>query len=638
MAAVLQGKYSNFEIDIFQPLILRVRDILNIKDKTSDTVNSINAIADHSRAVTFAISDGVFPSNEERGYVIRKLIRKALWEGYSLGYREPFVYKLVDKCAELMNKPYPGLSKEKDKISEVIRIEEDKFLSTIEGAKSQFYLVSGEMKKSGKRTIDGASAFKLYDTYGFPLELTKDLASNSGLEVDEKNFYALLKKQRDNSRRKSMFADTIFTKGDYSLETATEFTGYEELKTKTVISGIFKSKEEVSSLRPGEKGVVVLKESPFYAESGGQLADRGIIKTENGEFSVSDVQKSNDAILHMGKVLKGEISREDCVAEVDYKRRKALMRAHTATHLLQAALRDVLGEHITQQGSLVDEDRLRFDFSHFKALTEDELSLVEKKVNHFIIRADSVVKKEMGLNEAKKEGALAFFKDKYKDVVRVISIADYSKELCGGTHIHNTSEVGLFYITNEFSVSSGVRRIEALVGNKAVEKALLYKSEIARLSSLLRVRETDVIKSVNNLEDDVKTYKNKTENFEKKLVSLDIEKLASSPVSAGSAKLFIYEFKGKDYHQLLYAVDILRKKSDDAIIFLSSVSEEKSIFVLAVAKTMARKFDIARFIAEYKDALGLKGGGRGITAQGVLLKKLDKDSIEKAIKDFLNKT
>ena len=637
MAAVLQGKYSNFEIDIFAPLILYIKDVLGIKDTDSSTESIINAIADHLRAVTFAISDGVLPSNEERGYVIRKLIRKALWGGYSLGYKNIFVHKLVGKCTELMGNAYPKILTEENNISDIIRVEEERFMSSLSSAKSQFYVILKEFKKSGKNMLDGKTAFKLYDTYGFPLELTKNLAYENGLDVDEDGFRDMLRLQKESSRRQSMFAETIFTKDDYALDKKTEFSGYSTLSKDATILALFKNKKKVAFLEPEDRGAVLLDNTPFYPESGGQLADKGIIRTQEGEFIVDDVQKSNESILHIGKVSKGKISLTNCRALIDAKRRHALMRAHTATHLLQAALRNILGGHVTQQGSLVDEDKLRFDFSHFSALNSEQLRMVENKVNYFILRSDNVVKKVIDFDEAQKQGALAFFKDKYKNKVRVIFISDYSKELCGGTHVDNTAEIGSFIVLNEFSVSSGIRRIEAVVGNEAIKKSLFYKDKIKDISRELRINEDGIIKAVRKLGETVRFYKNKVDSLEKNILSMRINEILNNYTDYNENRIFISAFENKDYSHLLYIADVIRSKVDNALIFLSSSGNKKDIFVLAVTDKAAKGFNIEEFLALYKNDLGLKGGGRTLVAQGVLLRKPKKEDIENAFIKYLSK-
>ena len=637
MAAVLQGKYSNFEIDIFIPLISYIKEILGIKNGNTGTMSIVNAIADHSRAVVFAISDGVFPSNEERGYVVRKLIRKALWGGYSLGCRNAFVYKLADKCAEIMGGAYPRLAEEKDRISGIIHAEEDKFISTLSGAKSQFRIILEESKILGRTAIDGKTAFRLYDTYGFPLELTRTMAQENGLSVDEGGFYAMLKMQKESSRKQSMFADTIFTKGDYILNEKTIFSGYTDFNRSSVIRALFKGKKRVEFLEQGDIGIVVLNDTPFYPESGGQLADKGVIRTQDGEFIVTDVQKSSETIIHIGKVSKGRIALTECEAYIDTRRRHALMRAHTATHLMQAALRSILGKHITQQGSLVDEDRLHFDFSHFSALSRKELRLVEEKVNYFILRSDNVVKKEMSFEEAQKEGALAFFKDKYKDRVRVVSISDYSKELCGGTHLDNTAQAGSFLILNEFSVSSGIRRIEAVTGDEAVKKSFFYKDSVKSMARLLKTKEESIAETVRKMEETLKSQRNKIDNLEKNILSYKIDEIIKSGREYKGNRIFVHCFQGESHSQLLYAADVIRAKFGNAVIFLNSVNGGKNIFVLAVTNSVSKVFNAGKFISEYKDSLGIKGGGRGLVAQGVLLNNSSRETIEEALREYLNK-
>ncbi len=639
MASVLQNKDSNFEIDILKPLIIYTYEILKVKNIDKFPINLINTIVDHARAVTFAICDGVFPSNEERGYVVRKLIRKALWNGYTLGYKKAFVHKLVKECGKIMQRVYPEILKNSDRIANVILMEEEKFLSTIEGAKSQFSIIVDQLKRDSIDVIDGEIVFRLYDTYGLPLELTKEMASQRNLKLDEDKFYELLKKQKELSRKKSMFTGTIFAKESYSLKNKSEFKGYESLREKAKIVTLLKEKKEVAMLKENNEGIVVLNKTPFYPESGGQLADKGYIQTKNGKFVVEYVQKNNEVILHIGKVISGKIEKGICEAVVDKQRREALMRAHTATHLLQSALRNILGEHITQQGSLVDVDRLRFDFTHPKALTDEEINLIEEKVNQFIIRGDDVIKEYLNLNEARKKGALAFFKEKYKDIVRMVSIADYSKELCGGTHIDNTACIILFYILSESSISSGVRRIEAVVGKEALRKALFYKNIAKDLSYLLKVKEEDIAEKVMILQKTVKEYEIKLKSLEKDLLSLQLDNIIKESTDIKGKTLFIIELKNKNYTQLLHLADLIRSRYHNSLVFITSSLEKYDIFVFAITKKVYEEgFSLNRFLKQYRDSLGIRGGGKNLISQGKLVKKLDKKLLQETIRDFINKS
>ena len=598
MASVLQGKESNFEIDILYPSVLLTRDILKIKESDASATSLVNAIVDHIRAAIFSICDGVFPSNEERGYVVRKLIRTALWKASLLGSRDPFLHRFPMLFADLMKVPYPEVKDNQDNLKKIILAEEEKFIDTLESGKKQLVAIIQENKKEKKDTISADKLFRLYDTHGFPVELSKEVAQDNGMKVDEGGFEELLKKQRELSRKKSMFAEDIFKKKEFDLKEVSEFVGYQNHQVDTKILRLIADGEDQDTLSGDQEGIVVTEKTPFYPESGGQLTDKGRIITDSGEFSVEDVFKVDNAILHKGRVIKGKIKKEKAKGIIDMGRRLALARAHTATHLLQAALRKVLGNHIMQQGSLVDEDEFRFDFSHFKGLTSEELTMVQDTVNDFILLADTVDKKMLSLDDAKAEGALAFFKDKYEEEVRVVTISDYSKELCGGTHLDNTSQVGTFLIVSESSISSGVRRIEALVGKKAYEFSKNTLNEKIKNIKELAKENVSLKKVKADLENEAFALRQKDKVLKQKEKVGDVDIIASGMSDTSSERL-------------LHFVDGVRQALASAFIFIFDSSGKSNVFICSVSDDLVKKGKSAKkFIAQFKDELGLRGGGR----------------------------
>ena len=635
MAAVLQGVESNFEIDILASVVDLVEEILKVKKATKENNALINAIVDHARAATFAIADGVYPSNEGRGYVIRKIIRKAQGAAQNLGFKEEFIYRLPNLFSDLMGEVYPGIREKKDIISKVIKAEEERFLSTVDSAKEYLLEEIDKLKKNKIDVIPAEQAFRLYDTYGFSIEATAATASSCNMRVDNQGFSKLLEEQQERSRKKSMFDTNIFKEGEFNLKEKSEFIGYDQLEARGKILKLFVNNVEVELVKNGEQGLIILDKTPFYPEGGGQLNDKGKISTKSGEFKVNKIFKVADVIIHQGSVISGEIKKDEAVAYVDRGRREALARAHTATHLLQAALRKILGEHVVQQGSLVDEDKFRFDFTHFNRLAEQEIEEVENLVTKFIARADKVEKKELSLDEAKKEGALAFFKDKYHNEVRMVSISDYSKELCGGTHVNNTSQIEKFSIISESSISSGIRRIEASVGEDSSVSLLTRRKEKLETKKALDEK---------NKDDKAKIAEGILSQ-EGEFISPETGDVIGLDDIAG-VKVLIRVFepetalKDSASKVILALSDRLRQKIGSGIVFIATCGCEKDIFICLATDDIIRKgFSCKTFISESGKELSLAGGGNDKKVQGVVQEKGDdfKNKVKEAISKFIKK-
>lgn len=633
MASILQQKVSNFEIDILYPAVQFVEESLKTKRKDSRTVSLINAIVDHCRAATFAIADGVYPSNEERGYVVRKIIRKAVNNVNILGHKEPFIYKLVALFAELMLEPYPDIRAKKDNIIKNIKEEEEKFIPLLEEVDK--YVAS-------KKKIEAEELFYLYDTKGFPFESIEASAAKHGTSLFFDGLDKLLKEQQERSRKKSMFDADIFKKGEIDFKEKSEFIGYSCLENESqVIRLIDSSKHDVDFLKEGAEGLIVLDKTPFYAESGGQLADKGTIKTAHVVFSVEEVFKVNEAIIHKGRILGGSLSKETVTASVEKYRRSALARAHTATHLLQTALRKILGPHVVQQGSLVDEDRLRFDFTHQKALSNQEIESTNDLINAFIIDNNTVIKHNVSLDQAKQEGALAFFKDKYKDEVRLISIGAYSKELCGGTHLDATGAIARFVIVSESSISSGTRRIEALVGIKAYEYLKNIQNVARESAALLKCKPQEVNQALRRLFDDIKEEKEKILSLEKAMIAGQSKDIIAQRKEINGVNLVMHVFSGKDSSVILYLCDLLKEQTTSLFAFFISRQGDKDIFICYASDDIIQKgLSADIFVNRFKDTLRLRGGGRKNLVQGVIQGGWVGDFLEKVnecFNQFVNK-
>jgi alanyl-tRNA synthetase len=611
MAAVLQGKESNFEIDILYPAVQFVRESLKVKDIGGRCASLINAIVDYSRAAAFAIADGVYPSNEERGYVIRKIIRKAVSDVNLLNYKKPFIYKLVALFGIATLEVYPDISAKKDSIVKTIKAEEEKFIPILEEVDK--YVAS-------KKSIAAQELFYLYDTKGFPLEAIEASAKIHGTSLSLGGFDKLISEQQERSRKKSMFDTDIFKKGEIDFKEKSEFAGYGCLESAgRILRLVDSSKRDIESLEEKSEGLVILDKTPFYAESGGQLSDRGCIKTASGEFTVEEVFKVNDAIVHKGKVVKGAIAKGTAYSYIDKSRRNALMRAHTATHLLQAALRSLLGSHIMQQGSLVDEDRLRFDFTQPRALSAQELEQIEDMVNTFIVNNDVVNKNILSLEQAKKGGALAFFKDKYKDEVRVVSVGDYSKELCAGTHLNATAEAISFVIIAESSIASGIRRIEALTGLKAYEYFKNIRKIADESAALLKCSPQELTASISRLFDAIKEKKEEIFSLQKAMIAARKKEILEGKKEIGGVNFITYIFTAVEPALLLYLCDLLKSELTAFFAFFISHNAEKDIFVCYASDDIIQKgLSADIFINRFKDVLALRGGGKKSLVQGVI--------------------
>lgn len=638
MSAVLQGKETNFGIDVLKPLVDEVRLILK-----GGEPGLVNAVSDHVRAVTFAVSDGIYPSNESRGYVIRRILRRALWFGFSLGRKKPFLYKLVPLISDLYKDFYPELFDNKDVISKIIFSEEERFISTLEKGKEILFSYIDSAVKKGRDAISGKDLFLLYDTYGFPCELTENIAREKGLKVDIEGFNSLLNEQKKSSREKSGFDESVFADKGVNLGVSTEFTGYDCLETEAVIKYILKGEEILDNYSGGDTVSLVLDKTPFYPLSGGQLADKGVIESNGGDdfiFIVDKAEKIDKAILHIGRIKQGQLKEGRKVkALVNKERRQALARAHTSTHLLQAALRRVLGSHVQQQGSFVDEDFLRFDFNHFKGLDYREIRLVEEEVNSKIAENIEVSKTSLSFEDAKKEGALAFFEEKYSDKVRMVTVEGVSKELCGGTHLERTSEAMMFMVAGESSISSGVRRIEAVTGRKAVEQAVRYRENLKELSRITKV-------PVERLDDYLREVVSKNKQNDKELFNLrkklfeesEAEKILSSgSVLKNGVNLYIFELKNVLPDFLRLSLDLLRKRRKEKSVFLGFLSrQEKVVLNMAATKDLVdRGFSCKEACS--KIALGFGGSGGGRPDFGFAGMKQNKNISSKGVKDSAEK-
>jgi alanyl-tRNA synthetase len=614
ISAVLQGVHSNYDIDLFKSLIAAAAHVTGAKDLSSP---SLRVIADHIRACSFLIVDGVTPSNEGRGYVLRRIIRRAIRHGYQLGQTQPFFHLLVDSLVAEMGEAYPELAREAVRVRQVLAQEESRFAETLtSGMAILDQTIAAQAAEGASRIIPGETVFKLYDTFGFPVDLTADVARERGFTIDEQGFEAAMNRQRDRARAASRFAVDLRVPSD--LVQRTEFKGYDDLSAEgTVLALLDVDGQSVQMLAEGAVGQVVLDCTPFYAESGGQVGDVGVLVGGAGRFDVEDTQKIRDAFAHRGRLSAGVLRVGDRLsAQVAKESRVATARNHSATHLLHEALRRVLGTHVQQKGSLVQADRLRFDFAHSAPLAAAELAAVEKMVNAEILNNLATSTRLMSYDAAVAAGAMALFGEKYGDTVRVLSFGEYSTELCGGTHVVRTGDIGLFKILAETGVAAGVRRIEAVTGTAAFDYLQQSDHWLRQVSQAVRAGRTDVLDKVEGLLDRTKRLEREVDQLKARLASGQGTDLASTAVDVRGIKVIAARLDGMDGKALRTTVDQLKEKLGSAVIVLGSAdADAKAIIVAGVTADLTARIKAGEIAARVAAQVGGKGGGRADFAQ-----------------------
>ena len=630
ISAVMQGVHSNYEIDIFKDLINAIAKITGCKDKNND---SLKVISDHIRSCSFLILDGVTPSNEGRGYVLRRIIRRALRHGNKLGIKEEFFYKLVPVLRELMGDAYPDLIAHQDKICRVLKQEEIQFSKTLDKGMAIF---QNYLAGTTNSVIPGDLIFKLYDTYGFPVDLTNDIARENGLEIDMEGYNRCMQEQIARGRSASQFS--VDYSEQVNLPGKTEFIGYDHSDTNATVLGIYAENNAVDEIKEGDQVGIILDKTVFYAESGGQVGDTGIIETETSLFNVVDCKKVGTHFMHFGHLKHGAISRGDKVkVEIDTERRQSITCNHSATHLLHEALRLVLGDHVEQRGSMVDGDRFRFDFSHDTSVSAEEIRKVENIVNMEIMRNKKVVTTSMSMEEAQKKGARALFGEKYGDVVRVVNIGeDFSVELCGGTHVDRSGEIGLVKVALETSVASGIRRIESCSGAKATELCNAQQDQLSAISNVVRGSKGDLPLRIKNLVDENKNLQKEVKALKQKLASTAGNEIMQGIIEIGEISLLTKVIEDSDASSLRTIADQIRSKLDNGVFFLVGLNNSKAALVSGVTGHASDKINashLMKFVSEQVDG---KGGGRPDMAQGIANNTDNLESALDSVVEYLN--
>jgi alanyl-tRNA synthetase len=609
LAAVLQDVHNNYDIDLFQHLIKSIQQLAGIDDASN---TSLRVIADHIRSCAFMITDGVQPSNEGRGYVLRRIIRRAIRHGHKLGLKEAFFHKLVQPLVDEMGEAFPELAKAQAIVERSLAQEEARFADTLDNG---LKILDSAIAEMADKEIPGETIFLLYDTYGFPIDLTGDIARERGLSMDIAGFERAMEAQRNRARSANQFSAGL--SDEITIDEATEFCGYEQTQNQASITHILVNGENVDAISAGEEGVLVLDQTAFYAESGGQAGDLGQIATNDASFDVADTKKQGQAFAHIGQCQHGQLRVGDTVsANINESLRAATALNHSATHLLHAALQQILGDHVTQKGSLVNAQRLRFDFSHFEPVTAQQLQEIERLVNKEIRLNHDIETNIMDLDEAKQSGAMALFGEKYDEKVRVLRMGDFSVELCGGTHANRTGDIGLFKIISEAGIASGVRRIEAVTGEAALELVTANETRLTEVANLLKAKPE-------NLEDKTAQLVQKTRQLEKELDALKAKlassagsDLANDALDIDGVKVLAAQLEGADGKSLRDTADQLKNKLGTAALILAAVNDEKITLIAGVTKDITNKLRAGDLVSHVAKQVGGKGGGRPDMAQG----------------------
>ncbi len=620
LVSIIQNTKTNFETDLFLPIIKATEEIATTTyGAKEETDVAFKVIADHIRTVTFAVADGALPSNEGRGYVLRRLLRRAVRYAKQIGIDDPFMYKLVGTVARIMDAFYPEVKEKQAFIENVMKTEEERFHETLQEGLHILNQIVEQEKAQNKSVFPGEEVFRLYDTYGFPKELTEEYVAEAGFTIDEAGFDAEMKKQRERARNARQKVDSMQIQDGVlgEITVASTFVGYNQLQVTTTVEAIVIEKALQDTIKHGEEGYVILSETPFYAESGGQIADKGLLKSKNGHAEVINVQKApNGQNLHKVIVVEGYLNQNDEVeAIVEQSSRQAIVKNHTATHLLHQALKDVLGTHVNQAGSLVAPDRLRFDFSHFSAVTEQEISLIEQKVNEKIWDSLHVDISSKSLDEAKQMGAMALFGEKYGETVRVVKIGDYSLELCGGCHVNNSAEIGLFKIVSESGIGAGTRRIEAVTAKSAYQYVNEKHDQLKQAAHLLKTKEEQVNDRIQHIFKEMKEQQKEMEGLRHKLSQLEASSILDDVKEINGVKVLAKQVDVSDMNQLRQLVDEMKQKLGTAIILLAAVNNGKVQLAAGVTKDLIPTYHAGNLVKATAQICGGGGGGRPDMAQ-----------------------